>query len=108
MISLDITHPDAEEFIDAKLKEGKITGANISVRITDEFMDCLNNDKIFIQKFPIDLDISKHTPFDELLFNKEFDYDKLYPLELSDGEYKGCYAKVKSAKKLWDKIMYNS
>lgn len=50
----NIKHPDAEDFIDAKLQEGKITGANISVKITDEFMECVINNKPFIQQYPID------------------------------------------------------
>jgi len=56
MLSISIKHPDAESFIDAKLKEGKITGANISIKITNEFMDAVINDKPFIQKYPIDSD----------------------------------------------------
>jgi ribonucleoside-diphosphate reductase alpha chain len=54
MLSISIKHPDAENFIDAKLEQGKITGANISVKVTDEFMDCVVNDKPFIQQYPID------------------------------------------------------
>ena len=56
MLSISIKHPDSENFIDAKLREGKITGANVSVKITDEFMDCVINDKPFIQQYPIDSD----------------------------------------------------
>ncbi len=54
MLSISIKHPDAENFIDAKLEQGKITGANISVKITDEFMDCVVNNKPFTQQYPID------------------------------------------------------
>lgn len=54
MLSISIKHPDAENFIDAKLEQGKITGANISVKITDEFMDCVINDRPFVQQYPID------------------------------------------------------
>ena len=54
MLSISIKHPDAEKFIDAKLQQGKITGANISVRITDEFMQCVKDDKEFTTQFPID------------------------------------------------------
>ncbi len=53
MLSISIKHPDAENFIDAKLEQGKITGANISVKITDEFMDCVVNDKPFVQQYPV-------------------------------------------------------
>jgi ribonucleoside-diphosphate reductase alpha chain len=45
MLSISIKHPDAEKFIDAKLEAGKVTGANVSVRIDDEFMRCVVADK---------------------------------------------------------------
>ncbi|MDP2628608.1 MAG: ribonucleoside-diphosphate reductase, adenosylcobalamin-dependent, partial [Nanoarchaeota archaeon] len=53
MLSISIKHPDAEKFIDAKMKEGKITGANVSVRIDDEFMKAIKNGKKYIQQYPI-------------------------------------------------------
>ena len=46
MLSIDVTHPDAEKFIDAKLEKGKVTGANISVKLTDEFMRCVKKKTI--------------------------------------------------------------
>lgn len=49
-------HPDAEEFIDAKLELKKVTGANVSVKISDEFMNCVVNDTPFTQQFPINSD----------------------------------------------------
>ena len=54
MLSISIKHPDAEQFIDAKLEQGKITGANVSVKITDEFMHCAMEGKPFTQQYPID------------------------------------------------------
>ncbi|NPV12960.1 MAG: adenosylcobalamin-dependent ribonucleoside-diphosphate reductase [Ignavibacteria bacterium] len=54
MLSCSIHHPDAEKFIDAKLEEGKITGANISLRITDDFMKSVIDNKTYIQQFPVD------------------------------------------------------
>jgi len=56
MLTTSIVHPDSEAFIDAKLTEGKITGANVSVRITDEFMRCAEAGEKFTQKFPVDSD----------------------------------------------------
>ncbi|HRO09835.1 MAG TPA: adenosylcobalamin-dependent ribonucleoside-diphosphate reductase [Saprospiraceae bacterium] len=53
MLSVSINHPDAEDFIDAKLTMGKITGANISVRIDDEFMEAVRNDTEYVQKYPV-------------------------------------------------------
>jgi len=53
MLSISINHPDSEDFIDAKMIDGKITGSNISVRIDDEFMKAIENKKNYIQKYPI-------------------------------------------------------
>jgi ribonucleoside-diphosphate reductase alpha chain len=54
MLSISINHPDAEQFIDAKLEAGKVTGANISVKITDEFMNAVITDTEFVQRYPVD------------------------------------------------------
>lgn len=54
MLSASIRHPDAVDFIDAKMTPGKVTGANVSVRIDDEFMRAVVNDEMYIQQFPID------------------------------------------------------
>ena len=54
MLSVSIKHPDAEAFIDAKMTEGKVTGANVSVKIDDEFMQCAVEGKPYMQKFPVD------------------------------------------------------
>ena len=54
MLSVSIKHPDAEAFIDAKMTEGKVTGANVSVKIDDEFMQCAVDGKPYMQKFPVD------------------------------------------------------
>lgn len=53
MLSVSINHPDAEAFIDAKLEQGKVTGANVSVRIDDSFMNAVRNGEAYIQKYPI-------------------------------------------------------
>ena len=56
MLSISVKHPDSEAFIDAKMQEGKITGANVSVKLDDEFMQCAIEGKEYTQKFPIDSD----------------------------------------------------
>jgi len=53
MLSVSIKHPDAESFIDAKLEQGKVTGANVSVKITDEFMQAVMNNDDFVQQYPV-------------------------------------------------------
>jgi len=56
MLSVSIKHPDAESFIDAKMTEGKVTGANVSVKIDDEFMNAVQNNSLYMQQYPIDSD----------------------------------------------------
>lgn len=53
MLSVSINHPDSEDFIDAKLEQGKITGANVSVRIDDAFMKAVKTGSSYVQKYPI-------------------------------------------------------
>ncbi len=59
MLSISIKHPDSGKFIDAKMESGKITGANVSVKITDEFMKAVENKTIFRQQYPINSDKPK-------------------------------------------------
>ncbi len=61
MLSVSIKHPDAEDFIDAKMEQGKVTGANISVKIDDKFMNAVANDEMYEQKYPIDSDHPKYS-----------------------------------------------
>lgn len=56
MMTVSIKHPDSEAFIDAKMTEGKVTGANVSVRIDDDFMRAAENGTPYVQKFPTDSD----------------------------------------------------
>ena len=56
MLTVSIKHPDSEAFIDAKMVEGKVTGANVSVRITDDFMESVAEGTDFVQKYPVDSD----------------------------------------------------
>jgi len=53
MLSISIKHPDSEKFIDAKLESGKVTGANVSVKLTDEFMKAVETKSSFRQQYPI-------------------------------------------------------
>jgi ribonucleoside-diphosphate reductase alpha chain len=56
MLSVSIKHPDSEAFIDAKMEEGKVTGANVSVKLDDEFMQAVVDNKSYIQQFPVNSD----------------------------------------------------
>lgn len=59
MLSVSIKHPESEDFIDAKMETGKITGANVSVRIDDKFMQAAMDGTTYMQQFPIDSDNPK-------------------------------------------------
>ena len=72
MLSISIKHPDSGKFIDAKLESGKVTGANVSVKLTDEFMNAVESKGMFRQQYPIVSDNPKFvTETDALqLWNK--------------------------------------
>lgn len=70
MLSVSINHPDSENFIDAKMEQGKVTGANVSVRMDDDFMRAVKNKTNYTQKFPIHSTDPK--------FSKEVEAGKLW------------------------------
>lgn len=70
MLSVSIKHPDSESFIDAKMESGKVTGANVSVKIDDDFMRAVMNGEKYVQKYPIDAD--------EPLYSHEIDASRLW------------------------------
>ncbi|MEG2790774.1 MAG: ribonucleoside-diphosphate reductase, adenosylcobalamin-dependent, partial [Odoribacter sp.] len=53
MLSVSINHPDSESFIDAKMTDGKVTGANVSVKIDDEFMRAVIDKREYEQRYPV-------------------------------------------------------
>ena len=61
MLSMDIAHPDVEDFITIKQDLQKVTGANISIRLSDEFMKAVDNNKQYTHRWPIDSDNPKFT-----------------------------------------------
>lgn len=70
MLSVSIKHPDSESFIDAKMESGKVTGANVSVKIDNEFMDAAINHKKYTQQYPI----NSPNPW----YKQEIDADSLW------------------------------
>ncbi|MFA9388580.1 MAG: adenosylcobalamin-dependent ribonucleoside-diphosphate reductase [Prolixibacteraceae bacterium] len=70
MLSVLIKHPDSEQFIDAKMEQGKVTGANVSVKIDDEFMQAVESGTPYVQSYPV------HSS--EPSFAKEIDASKLW------------------------------
>ena len=70
MLTVSIKHPDSESFIDAKMTEGKVTGANVSVKMDDAFMQAAVEGKPYVQQYPIDSD--------EPLYSKEINAADLW------------------------------
>lgn len=70
MLSVSIKHPDSEAFIDAKMTEGRVTGANVSVRLDDDFMRAATEGRLYVQQYPIDSS--------DPMIHKEIDASKLW------------------------------
>lgn len=100
MCSIDINHPDVEEFIDVKANTDKITFANISVRVNDNFMKAVEEDGDYLLRWPCTMDISyKDT---KRILNSIDTYDSLYT---EDGFH---YFKKIKAKRIFEKLAKNN
>lgn len=95
MISLDVNHPDIEEFIDCKTDLSKVNYANISVRVSDEFMKAVEDDNDYMLKYPCDMKVEYSPDFQQM------EYGKLY-------HYKDGYIKKIKAKDLFYKLAKNN
>lgn len=93
MLSMSINHPDIEEFITKKQDLTKVTGANISVKVTDEFMQAVMEDKDYWLRYPVDC------PNFEMLYSDNFEYNVLYSTD------RGYIKKVR-ARELWNTLMH--
>ena len=93
MLTMNVEHPDIEEFISVKQDLTKVTGANISVKISDEFMKAVEDDKDFILRFPCDIDIANINP-------EEYEYGKLVRLGHKE------YIKRVKATDIWNLIVH--
>lgn len=106
MLSISISHPDALEFTIKKQDLTKVTGANVSVQIDDEFMKAVENNSDFYQHWPVDSEyMSSETK------KEDMEYGKLYPCTYTDNVYSsaiktGGYIKRVKAKELWDQIIH--
>lgn len=109
MLSMDIRHPDIEEFIEKKQDLTKVTGANVSVQVTDDFMNAVKNHEHFILRWPIHAKINGEKT-NELVKTDDRIDNQLYPMLYTDSEYdselKHGYMKIVDAKRLWDKIIH--
>lgn len=113
MITIDIRHPDSLEFIKVKQDLTKVTGANISVRLNDEFMNAVENDEDYILRFPCDIKFPlTHTCVVEpwgkvttlLNLRLDLDYNKLERITDIDN-YNEVYVKKVKAKELWNELV---
>lgn len=101
MLSIDIRHPDSLKFINMKKDKTKVTGANVSIMLRDDFMEAVKNDEDYILRFPCDREITKKD------IQKEYDvthynYNTLYTLK------DGSYIKHIKAKEYYDAIVENA
>jgi len=95
MLSVNVKHPDSEEFIDAKMTDGKVTGANVSVKLTDEFMEAALNGNGFLQQYPIDSNDPKMT--------KEVDANKIWKKVIHN-----AWKSAEPGILFWDKVQSES
>ena len=98
MISIAISHPDVEDFINIKTDLNKVLGANISVRVSNEFMQAVENNEEYVLRWPCDFNISKQT-FNSLELNK------FTTIETMAGP---VYLKKVNAKELFNKLVINN
>jgi ribonucleoside-diphosphate reductase alpha chain len=95
MLSISIKHPDAEQFIDAKMESGKITGANVSIKLDDEFMKAVKEGRSYVQQYPIESSNPK--------FKKEIDARKLW-----DKIIHNAWASAEPGVLFWDTVIKES
>lgn len=96
MLSIDINHPDVMDFIKIKRDGTSVTGANISIKLNNDFMKAVENDEDYILRFPCDLQLG------EGFASKDLEYNILK--ETFHSEHKVYYKKIK-AREYWDEII---
>lgn len=113
MLSILIKHPDALLFIMMKQDLSQVTGANVSVQIDDEFMECVKGDKDYLQVWPVNAEINEELTHKANNLNSfdDYEYDKMYPMVYTDKSklssvVKQGYIKKVKAKDLWDKLIH--
>lgn len=103
LVTIDVKHPDIFDFVNSKADLTKINGANISVKIDNEFINAVKNNEDFYLRYPVDLDLSK--------FTKDYidaPYGQMHYIEDHENNNKICYVKKIKAKDLWDNIIHNN
>ena len=101
MITISVAHPDSPEFVEIKQDPTKVTGANVSVKIPDDFMKAVEKNEDYLLHWPVQGD---HVPIKEV----EMEYNILYPSQYVtlDGKTGRGYIKKIRAKELWDTLIH--
>lgn len=99
MISLDINHPDVQEFVNIKTDLNKVTSANISVRVNNQFMSAVKENKDYILRFPCDIELPSDLHVEDMPYNALWQY--------VDGVNTYYFKKIK-AKELFDNLCLNN
>lgn len=98
MITIDCRHPDVFDFVNMKKDRTKVTGANISVMLRDDFMQAVENDEDYVLRWPCNLEVPKDT--------RPFEYNTLYPFQNKTNI--GGYYKIIKAKEVYEQIVENA
>ena len=98
---LDIRHPQATDWATVKLDKTKVTGANISFKMWEDFLIAVEKNEDYFLRFPCDLDLNK---FSYDYYNAN--YNELHYIEDHTNNYKVCYVKKVKAKELWDSAIH--
>jgi len=110
MLSISVKHPDIKDFIEAKQDLTKVTGANVSIRITDDFMEAVNKDLDYMLSFPVDMKIPFGRYYDNVVstlkYNVLTEIENVYDSE--DNLIPKGYLKLVKAREIWDLIVYNA
>ena len=109
MLSIDIRHPDSLKFINMKKDRTKVTGANVSVMLRDDFMEAVKNDEDYLLQFPCDGSLEQITEINSLEYNKltVIDYGEVNCGEI-EGYCKKGYVKKIKAGEYYDAIVENA
>jgi len=102
MLTIDVRHPDVLDFINAKKDRSKVTGANISVMLRDDFMEAVKKDEDYILRFPCDKSVDYILDEEEI---PNLNYNELTPILCED---KDVYTKKVKAKEIYDAIVENA
>ena len=101
MLSIDVNHPDVMDFIKIKRDGTSVTGANISIKINNDFMKAVEADEDYVLRFPCDWKDDTRVEGGDII--KQYEYNKLYPVK-EIGDTVGYVKKIK-AKEYWEEII---